>query len=176
MPERVVYRHPKGRFEVWETIGRGLLGGDTYAIREAVLTPQKDSRGTFHRPRRNETAHFHYAPPTDALDEVQPMREYRRMTEDEQGRAAVLFRKGYNVADIARNIGRDESTVASFLERAGIRKRKPKNLLTEEELARAEELHAQGMSIREAAHRIGRSYATVYDRMHKKARKKKNAG
>ena len=176
MQVRVIYRHPQGRFEVRERTGRGALGGGTYVVREAVLTPQKDSRGTFHRPRRKETAHFHYAPPTDALDEVQPMREYRRMTEDEQGRAAVLFRKGYNVADIARNIGRDESTVASFLERAGMRKRKPKNLLTEEELARAEELHAQGMSIREAAHRIGRSYATVYDRMQKKARKKKNAG
>ena len=44
MGERIVYRHPKGRFEVRESTGQGALGG-TYCIREAFLTPEKDERG-----------------------------------------------------------------------------------------------------------------------------------
>ena len=43
MRERIVYRHPKGRFEVRESTGQGALGG-TYCIREAFLTPEKDER------------------------------------------------------------------------------------------------------------------------------------
>lgn len=42
--ERVVYRHPMGRFEVVEREYRAL-GGNTYTVREAVLTPAKDARG-----------------------------------------------------------------------------------------------------------------------------------
>lgn len=44
MRERIVYRHPKGRFEVVETIGTNMMG-NTYRFREAVLTPEKDERG-----------------------------------------------------------------------------------------------------------------------------------
>lgn len=44
MKETVVYRHPKGRFEVIEHTGRGMLGG-TYRYRETFLTPEKDWRG-----------------------------------------------------------------------------------------------------------------------------------
>ena len=39
----VIYRHPKGRFEVIETVGVNFMG-DTYSIREAVLTPERDAR------------------------------------------------------------------------------------------------------------------------------------
>ncbi len=39
----MIYRHPKGRFEVIETVGVNFMG-DTYSIREAVLTPERDAR------------------------------------------------------------------------------------------------------------------------------------
>lgn len=44
MRERIVYRHPKGRFEVVERSGKDIFG-NLYRIREARLTPEKDERG-----------------------------------------------------------------------------------------------------------------------------------
>lgn len=42
--KQVVYRHPLGRYEVTETTGVNIMG-DTYHIREAELTPERDVRG-----------------------------------------------------------------------------------------------------------------------------------
>ena len=39
---KTVYRHPKGRFEVRETTHHAF--GNTYVVREAFLTPDKDRR------------------------------------------------------------------------------------------------------------------------------------
>ncbi len=44
---KVVYIHPKGRYEVVERTGRNGFG-ELYRIREAFLTPDKDRRGQFH--------------------------------------------------------------------------------------------------------------------------------
>lgn len=41
---RVIWKHPRGRFVVIETSGVNAMGG-SYAIREAVLTPENDRRG-----------------------------------------------------------------------------------------------------------------------------------
>lgn len=48
--KRVVYRHPKGRFEVVEVSGRNMMG-QAYRYREAHLTPARDSRGFVPRAR-----------------------------------------------------------------------------------------------------------------------------
>ena len=39
---KTVYRHPKGRFEVRETMHHAF--GNTYTVREAFLTPDEDRR------------------------------------------------------------------------------------------------------------------------------------
>ena len=49
MRERIVYRHPKGRFEVIERSGKDIFG-NLYRIREARLTPEKDERGLLTNP------------------------------------------------------------------------------------------------------------------------------
>ena len=41
---RVIYHHPRGRFDVIETRGTSPLG-PPYAIRETVFTPERDKRG-----------------------------------------------------------------------------------------------------------------------------------
>lgn len=171
MSEKVVYRHPQGRFEVRERTGRGALGGGTYVVREAVLTPQKDSRGTFHRPSRYETAQIKISAPKKIEEDEPEPREAKRMTLYEQERAAELCREGYSVAYIARKIGRANSSVACFLERSGLRPREPKNPVTEAEIDRVEELVAQGYSINKAAQVIGRATQTIYKKINERRNK-----
>lgn len=174
MPERVVYRHPKGRFEVRERTGRCALGGGTYAIREAVLTPQKDSRGTFHRPRRHETARPHYEPP-EWKDEPQGRRRRDPLTAQEKEAIVRLFREGCSLSEIGRRLNRSYGTIGSYLEKIGERKPQPKNFFTPQELEQAETMLRQGMRVPEIAWRLGRSKDTLYHAL-ANARKKKNAG
>lgn len=176
MPERVIYRHPQGRFEVRERTGRCALGGGTYAIREAVLTPQKDNRGTFHRPRRNETARADYEPPKPAWKD-EPERSRRRdpLTAQEKEAIVRLFHEGCSLSEIGRRLGRNASTIRGYLEKIGERKPQPKNLFTPQELAQAETMLRQGMRVPEIAWRLGRSKDTLYHAL-ANARKKKNAG
>ncbi len=44
---KIIYIHPKRRYEVVERTGRNGFG-ELYHIREAFLTPDKDWRGQFH--------------------------------------------------------------------------------------------------------------------------------
>ena len=165
---KVVYRHPQGRFEVRERTGRCALGGGTYAIREAVLTPQKDNRGTFHRPRRNETAQIKMELPDEE-------RKPKRLTAREQETAVKMFREKHSIAEIARELARPDSTIRNFLTRHGEWVPKPKNFFSEKELAQAEAMIAQGMAVVDIARSLGRSKDTVYSALRAHARKK-NAG
>ena len=45
--QRIVYRHPRGRFDVIEFYGKSSFG-TPFSIREAFLTPEMDARGLFH--------------------------------------------------------------------------------------------------------------------------------
>ena len=42
---RVIWRHPRGRFEIQETEHYSLFDHCTYYTRECVFTPQDDARG-----------------------------------------------------------------------------------------------------------------------------------
>ena len=50
---RVIWRHPRGRFDVIETRGTSPLG-PPYAIRETVFTPERDKRGQINEPVNNK--------------------------------------------------------------------------------------------------------------------------
>ena len=85
MGERIVYRHPKGRFEVRESTGQGALGG-TYCIREAFLTPEKDERGRL-------TAADKLAEVPVALPLEPPtVRTFNRMSQKEQQKICTMWR------------------------------------------------------------------------------------
>lgn len=146
MSERIVYRHPKGRFEVHETVGHSALGG-TYRIREAFLTPEKDERGRLTN--------------ADKLAEPPTVRTFNRMSQKEQQKICTMWRQGFSIAQIAQAIGRAENTVNVYLLRKGLRERNDRNLMTEEEINTAADLWRRGYTLRAIGEALGRSKNTV---------------
>lgn len=130
--ERVVYRHPMGRFEVVEREYRAL-GGNTYTVRETVLTPEKDARGFASdyepveqkvmlavgkvraaRPQvtpdeRREWVLMHRA------GEIAPVRNYWKR--EEARRALALWRQGMSFKRIAAELGKTPMSVMKKIER-----------------------------------------------------------
>ena len=102
----MIYRHPQGRFEVIETVGVNFMG-DTYSIREAVLTPKRDVRGLL----------------SDA-DKYDPEQQIKRtpLSEEEKETICTLFQDDVSVAEIAGYIGRGEVIVRRVLDQRGLRK------------------------------------------------------
>ena len=154
MSERIVYRHPKGRFEVHETVGHSALGG-TYRIREAFLTPEKDERGRL-------TNADKLAEVPDALPPEPPtVRTFNRMSQKEQQKICTMWRQGFSIAQIAQAIGRAKNTVNVYLVRKGLRERNERNLMTEEEINTAADLWRRGYTLRAIGEALGRSKNTV---------------
>lgn len=102
--ERVVYRHPMGRFEVVEREYRAL-GGNTYTVREAVLTPEKDARGfaSDYEPVEQKVM--------PAVGKVRAARP--QVTPDERREWVLMHRNGAELRDIADAFGRNVDTVRS---------------------------------------------------------------
>ena len=154
--EKVIYRHPKGRFDVIETTGVGMLGIE-YRVREAVLTPERDQRGMLHDsdrlPRPIHELH------TAAEVEI---KKTTPMTDEEKKRIRALFRKGYSVPKIEQATGRSETAIRKYLIRAGLMQKAEVRLYTQEELKLMRKLWAQGWSAREIGERIGRTKEAVY--------------
>ena len=69
--QRIVYRHPLGRYEVIEVTGVNIMG-DTYRIREAELTPERDARGLLNDADK-------IAPPILAIPEDPPQKRTRKV-------------------------------------------------------------------------------------------------
>ena len=153
MGTRILYRHPKGRFEVHETVGHSALGG-TYRIREAFLTPQKDARGTFSRK----------APQMTILEAPKAEKRggaARRFTETELQSMKQLFHKGKSVSEISKQLGRSESAVRRALTKAGLRVAVSRNGWSADDLELAQELRAKGMTCRAIGRELGRTEAAV---------------
>ncbi len=93
MKEKVVYVHPEGRFEVVERTGTNRWG-DTYQIREAFLTPDKDARGQLH----------------GMINKVS-YRPSKWLSDDQIAQIERLYGMGVRTRDIARKLGIAESTV-----------------------------------------------------------------
>lgn len=81
--------------------------GDTYSIREAVLTPKRDVRGLL----------------SDA-DKYDPEQQIKRtpLSEEEKETICTLFQDDVSVAEIAGYIGRGEVMVRRVLDQRGLRK------------------------------------------------------
>ena len=154
MRERIVYRHPKGRFEVVERSGKDIFG-NLYRIREAQLTPEKDERGRL-------TAADKLAEVPVALPLEPPtVRTFNRMSQKEQQKICTMWRQGFSIAQIAQAVGRAENTVNVYLVRKGLRERNERNLMTEEEINTAADLWRRGYTLRAIGEALGRSKNTV---------------
>ena len=149
--ERVVYRHPMGRFEVVEREYRAL-GGSTYKVREARLTPEKDARG--------------FAPDYEPVErKVMPgvgkVRAARpQVTPDERREWVLMYRNGAELRDIADAFGRNVDTGRSHLRRAG-EIAPVRNYWKREEARRALVLWRQGASFRRIAAELGKTPMSV---------------
>ena len=147
--ERVVYRHPMGRFEVVEREYRAL-GGNTYTVREAVLTPEKDARGF--------ASDYE---PAEVMPTVGKVRAARpQVTPDERCEWVLMHRNGAELRDIADAFGRNMDTVRSHLRRAG-EIAPVRNYWKCGEGRRALALWRQGMSFKRIAAELGKTPMSV---------------
>ena len=149
--ERVVYRHPMGRFEV---VGREYraLGGNTYTVRETVLTPEKDVRGFA---SDYEPAEHKVMPAVGKVRAARP-----QVTPDERREWVLMHRNGAELRDIAGAFGRNVETVRSHLRRAG-EIAPERNYWKREEARRALALWRQGMSFKRIAAELGKTPMSV---------------
>lgn len=168
MSERIVYRHPKGRFEVHETVGHSALGG-IYRIREAFLTPEKDERG------RLKNA----ALPVPVLrDRPEPQRDKpkttrggvrKKLTDEEKTVIRRFFSNGMSMKQIARKISRSDTVVRDYLtDEAKLRTPRGRRAWTDEEREEARRLYASGMTLHQVGKVMGRTFSAVKHAMEKK--------
>ena len=158
MGERIVYRHPTGRFEVVERIGQSPLGG-TYCIREAFLTPEKDERGRL--TAADKLAAAPQPPKAEAAEEPpEPIRRLRLSTKEQQ-RICTMWRQGFGIVQIARDCGRAESTINNVLLKKGLREPQEQNRWTDQDKKDAAALWRKGWSQKRIAEELGRSRASV---------------
>ena len=155
METSIVYRHPKGRFDVVERHGRNIFG-EEYRIREAVATPRRDQRGLLH------TAD---APEMQPVPQGLKKQQKKVMGERELEEIKQLFRGGKSIRAIAAETGFSISYVRDKLNRAGVRKPKFHRLWTDEEVTLAKKLRAQGWTLVQIGERIGRSEFAVAARL-----------
>lgn len=159
--KKVVYRHPKGRFEVVEVSGRNMMG-ETYRYREAHLTPARDSRGFVPRTRpvytpAPKTAEPPQAPKTDRRGGLR-----YRLSDEEKRTMCMLWNQGMSMVEIAKQTGRNKTTVRNYLTlEAQLRTPSKMRGWTEQERAEARRLFRLGYTQSEIAQMLGRSVAAV---------------
>lgn len=105
---KTVYRHPKGRFEVRETTHHAF--GNTYAVREAFLTPDEDRR------RLPEAMRIRQSAETEDKPEI----HFVPVSECEAKGFAELYRDNVTIEEIAHRFHRTQETVRSHLRRLGV--------------------------------------------------------
>lgn len=122
---KTVYRHPKGRFEVRETTHHAF--GNTYTVREAFLTPDEDRRRLPEAMRIRQSTS-----PKTTLSRFQSARRrgsrsctaitsrsmrsrtaFWKIAEIRE--AKDMVKNGYSLSEIARQLGRTESSVQSCM-------------------------------------------------------------
>lgn len=149
--EKVIYRHPMGRFEVVERDYRAL-DGSTYTVREAILTPAKDARGFA---SEFEPVERKVMPTVGKVRAARP-----QVTPDERREWVLMHRNGAELRDIADAFGCNVDTVRSHLRRAG-EIAPVRNYWKREEARRALALWRQGMSFKRIAAELGKTPMSV---------------
>ena len=95
--------------------------GTPYRIREAVLTPERDARGILHKEKPPE-------PEFTVRKSTARRHSYRRIGRKEAVMIADMYQAGYSCNRIARELGRDHTSIGEFIRRNRIaRKMPPRN-------------------------------------------------
>ena len=58
MKRELVFRHPQERFDAYRYTFTPLFGEELYSYCEAVQTPERDARGTFHFARERQAQYI----------------------------------------------------------------------------------------------------------------------
>ena len=150
---RVIWKHPKGRFEVRETEHYSLFEHRTYYTRECVFTPKKDARGLA-RDVPIEAPQVLY---------MRAERKKERVTDEEAQRFAKLFRTGMSVRSIGIETGRAGDTVANALRRLGfeIEKKPKREAWTDGQIRKAIRMHKAGAPYQQIGEALGKSGSAV---------------
>ena len=146
---RVIWRHPRGRFEIQETEHYSLFDHCTYYTRECVFTPQDDARGLCSEVPTQPTPQKGVQGPV-YVEDVDQWCEW--------------YKAGRNVADIAEMARRSKATVAARLRARGLLP-DPVPRVTDEEVREMARLFASGLSVREVAKATKRNMRTVREHL-----------
>lgn len=114
--QRIVYRHPRGRFNVIETYGKSPFG-TPFSVREAVLTPESDERGLFHGV--NLSAGNHHDPAPDVAKAVAKSSPRKKpvdfLSERERIMIMDMHEIGWSVPKIASSLHKTASVVFDYI-------------------------------------------------------------
>lgn len=144
---RVVYRHPLGRYEVTETTGVNIMG-DTYHIREAELTPERDARGLL--TNADKRAVGNYATRNDPI------------TEDEKKKICKMYVSGRTVVQVAGEFCRSYDAINNVLKEKDIRQSEKKGRKwTTTERQTVALMYMEHHDVADIAAAVGRSMSAV---------------
>lgn len=142
----MIYRHPLGRFEVVETMGRNMFG-DTYRIREAVLTPERDARGLLHEEDLIDAGWHNY-------------KSREPLSDEDKARICRMYQGGAKMQHIATSMGRSVETVRKVLLAAGLCE-PYKQRWTDEERRTVVRMYLQGANYDAICEAVGRTRKAV---------------
>lgn len=108
---RVIWRHPRGRFDVIEARGTSPLG-PPYAIRETVFTPERDKRGQINEPVNNKIFNSGTNKPSKP---AKAHREYRPIREKEGVMIMDMYGAGWTITKIAQVLHRDRTKISEYI-------------------------------------------------------------
>ena len=145
----VIYRHPKGRFEVRETTHHAF--GNTYRVREAFLTPDEDRR------RLPEAMRIRQSTETEDKPEV----HFVAVSDREAEGFAELYRDSVTIEEIAHRFHRTQETVRSHLRRLGVIQARKVGFWKIEEIREAKAMVKNGYSLSEIARKFDRTESSV---------------
>ena len=111
---RVIWRHPRGRFDVIERRGASPPG-PPYCIREAVLTPERDERGQINETVNNKIFNSGTNKSWDSPKPIKAHREYKPITAQEGVMIMDMYREGWPVSKIAQAVHRDRTKVSEYI-------------------------------------------------------------
>jgi len=153
---RVIWRHPKGRFEVQETEHYSAFDHCTYYTRKCVFTPQDDLRGLC-------SGVPAYVP--EAVK--QEGRRMPRVTDEERQQFVEMYQCGMPIRAIQKETGRSQKIIADTLEQQGYRKKPQRTSVhwTREEFQKAVDMRKHGYLLKEIGAELRKSKNAVRNKL-----------
>ena len=113
---RVIWRHPRGRFDVVEFCGKSPFG-TPFSIREAFLTPEMDERGLFHVDKQSGGNHHVPVPEVEKAPRKSKPRKkvVPLLSEQEKTMIMDMHEVGWPIPKIASGLHKTGSVVFDYI-------------------------------------------------------------